>query len=122
VFLKDGDSALSLEQLKSGLSCSFDKEDMCMWTNDLARSFDEWMVNKLEFQGLTETQYFFKKIVENFKTGPQNTDFNGKKSQRYIYMNSLRKTSDNANGILTSPKIKVAVPTKVCLKYKHSRE
>ncbi len=107
-----------------------------MWSNDLARSFDEWGVNKPEFRGLTETQYFFRKFTGNFKTGPQSTDFNGKKSknkpisikfehkllfyvcqdQRYVYMNSLRKTTQNANGILTSPKIKVAVPTKVCIK------
>jgi hypothetical protein len=69
-----------LDSIQRGLNCDFESDDLCSWSNDKTRSLDEWILNKPEHMGFTDTQDFFKKISPAFKTGPQNGNRIGNKS------------------------------------------
>ena len=71
------------QALLDGLTCNFDKKNLCKWLNDRTRGFEDWIVNKAEHEGLTETQFFFKKLTSSFQTGPQNGDRLGDKSETF---------------------------------------
>jgi hypothetical protein len=94
--------------------CNFDNS-LCSWNQDRLRATDDWIFNKPSLNGFTETQQFFSRLDKNFKTGPQNGGDVDKKDGTYIYLNSLRKATQNANAILTSPQISVSTPFLFCL-------
>lgn len=65
--------------MKEAVTCSFEKNNLCLWINDRARSTQDWVFNRPELNGLTETQHYFSKT--KVQVGPQNGDRFGNKSK-----------------------------------------
>lgn len=66
------------------LTCSFEQNNLCNWMNDKARSSQDWIFNRPELNGITETQHYFSKT--KVKLGPQNGDRFGKKCKKYFLL------------------------------------
>ncbi|RNA22038.1 blastula protease 10-like, partial [Brachionus plicatilis] len=72
-------SAIRIDQLEEAMICSFEKNSLCQWKNDKARSTQDWVFNRPELKGYTETQHYFSKT--RVKLGPQNGDRLGNKNK-----------------------------------------
>ena len=60
--------------MDKSLNCTFSGDSYCLWQNDMLRGKEMWYFNRDEDDGFTETQVYFSKITDNFKTGPQYGD------------------------------------------------
>lgn len=58
----------------NSLNCTFSDDSYCSWKNDMIRGKEMWYFNRDEDKGFTQTQVYFSKLTEKFKTGPQKGD------------------------------------------------
>lgn len=108
IFLKQESNVFNSVKLDENfdLTCDFSNRNLCIWLQDKSRATNEWSFNKEIF---TETQLYFKDLDPEFKTGPQLG------TQNFIYLNSLRKQTSDANSVLSTPYLILQRETSICL-------
>lgn len=104
-----------MNPMDKSLSCTFSGDSYCLWQNDMLRGKEKWYFNREGDLGFTETQVFFAKLTDKFKTGPQFGDHFQNPSAKYICTNSLKKSKPSSNSILSSPKLKLNGLTRACI-------